>query len=566
MTSDPTGERRRDWAIGALLCAVTILVVGITSSDVGVVRDEGWHVQEARHYIGWFRDLANAWAHGYLTTPFATDVLDSYWMDNPSHPALVRTVMGATWAVFSRMLHVFPDNLHGFRLGGWLFAGASVWLTYALARQGLSRRAALLAALLWVSLPHAFYHMHLAALDVPVVAAQLWIALGYLLLPSSIAGGVALGLLFGAGLATKHNVVIMPAIFFAHWLVVDVLGRRHDRGVTWPWPLLIAPFAGLAVFVALWPYLWIDSIDRLVGYWRFHLHHEDYPVLWFGRMLTFPPFPLVFPFVMTAITVPLPVLMTFVAGLGMALTKTVRFVRGARAGHPVDPRDERMASLAWFLVLNALVPFLLIALPSTPKFGGTKHWLNGLPFLCILGAWFIEEALAGWRRLPMAAFACVSALLLAPGIATIVRTHPFELTSYSDLIGFERGAANAGMNRTFWGSEARAALPLLNRTAPRGCLVNFGDTNFPTYQTYLDNGMLRADIGWADGLGEACMAVVEPQGEFKALWMTIRGRWNTRTPDAVVHVSGVPLAVIVTRPTHAGPALPWPPSADAYER
>src|SRR5579864_3620741 len=155
--------RRRDWIICALLVVATTVMLALTSTGIGVVRDEGWHILEAQHYLGWFHELAASVRKGNVTAPFSRKNLDPYWTDNPSHPVLVRVAMGATWTLFGRWLPTSAPNLDGFRLAGWLFAGLSVALTYYLGRMMLPARAAVFAALLWLSIPHVFWHMHLGA-------------------------------------------------------------------------------------------------------------------------------------------------------------------------------------------------------------------------------------------------------------------------------------------------------------------------------------------------------------------------------------------------------------------
>jgi len=150
-------------------------------------------------------------------------------------------------------------------------------------------------------------------------------------------------------------------------------------------------------------------------------------------------------------------------------------------------------------------------------------------------------------------------LLLLPGVWTIWRTHPCELDSYNEAIGFTRGAANAGMQRTFWGSEARVALPFVNATAPVGCRVLFGDTNEPSIAVYTWDGRLRGDLRGTGTVDPACLALVEPQGEFRDFWLDARTAWQTSTPAAVVHIEGVPLAVVVNRPAVVSP-LSFPPA------
>ena len=116
------------------------------------------------------------------------------------------------------------------------------------------------------------------------------------------------------------------------------------------------------------------------------------------------------------------------------------------------------------------------------------------------------------------------------------------------------------MQRTFWGSEARAVLPLLNNTSPRTCQILFGDTNEPSVQVYAWDQMLRNDLRPADTVDPACAAIVEPQGEFRDLWLDARSAWETSRPAAVVDIDGVPLAVLVNRPASVSPYA-FPPAA-----
>src|SRR5262249_53714495 len=38
------------------------------------------------------------------------------------------------------------------------------------------------------------------------------------------------------------------------------------------------------------------------------------------------------------------------------------------------------------LLLGCFIPFAIIALPQTPHFGGTKHWMQGIPFVAMFAA------------------------------------------------------------------------------------------------------------------------------------------------------------------------------------
>ena len=65
---------------------------------------------------------------------------------------------------------------------------------------------------------------------------------------------------------------------------------------------------------------------------------------------------------------------------------------------------------------------------------------------------------------------------------------------------------------------------------------------------YRRDGLLRGDIGYAGGVRGSSVASVQPQGEFKQQWIDVWNEWGDRSPDAVVHIEGVPLATVTFAP------------------
>ena len=206
--------------------------------------------------------------------------------------------------------------------------------------------------------------------------------------------------------------------------------------------------------------------------------------------------------------------------------------------------------------MNAALPFALWIPQTTPIFGGTKHWINALPFLCILGAWAVQEgvtrAALAWEAarpfLGTRAFSVLTACIIFPGFFITARVHPYGLGAYNELVGFARGAANVGFQRTFWGHEPRLILPVINgKTRERGT-IHFGDTNYDDWRMYARDGLLRGDIGFSQAVGGASVASVQPQGEFKEQWMEVINQWNTLKPDEVLHAQGVPVLTVTFLP------------------
>lgn len=559
-----------DTALAVALGILTVVTVGLTAQTLGYTRDEGYYFKAGELYWGWYRALFDGVARGEPLAAFSAEVIDKHWSYNHEHPALMKTLFA--WGFGFRELTGFPrDTANALRFPAWVMAGLSVSLVFALARSLLPRRGAVVAASAWALMPHVYWHMHIACFDVPVATAHVWLVLAYWRWRKTWRGALAVGVLFGLAAAVKHNVLPVPGLLVLHWLLVEARWPGSaPTGVTLPpIPLVFLSLAvvGPAVFLLTWPWLWSAPVERFAGYLAFHLQHEHYPILWFHDLLTRPPFPVSFPFVMSAVTIPVPTLALLLMGLGLAAVVSGRLLwrRMRRAGgNPADAAavtriplghdgEETTGSAALLLALNGLYPFMLIALPSTPIFGGTKHWMNGLPFLCVLGAWAFEEGVAraraaGLRRSAPLAIV-VAALAFLPGAWITARVWPHGLGAYNELIGFTRGAANVGMQRTFWGYEPLAALPVINARTPRGGRIHFGDTNHDSWRMYRRargplSPHLREDIGFSNTVRGAAVACVQPQGEFKQQWMDVWNAWGDRSPDVVLHAEGVPMATV----------------------
>jgi hypothetical protein len=244
------------------------------------------------------------------------------------------------------------------------------------------------------------------------------------------------------------------------------------------------------------------------------------------------------------------------AGIVLATWTSLRHLGQRFTGRPVgggavvplgDVARSPSGSTALLLLLNAAFPVVLIALPSTPIFGGTKHWMNALPFVVVLGVWALEESVARLDRRRPTVVLVLGVACALPGLLQTARMGPNGLSSYNELAGFSRGAANLGIQRTFWGYEIRPILPLINDTAPRGARLHGGDVNPDSHHRYVEDGLLRRDITNSPTVRGADVAHVEPQGEFKQQQLDVWNEWGRRAPAAVVDVEGVPLSTSTFR-------------------
>lgn len=595
------------------------LLVGLTAESIGFTRDEGFYFRAGLEYSQWFRELWQGLTSGDVFKAFSTESIDRNWKFNHEHPALMKTLFALSYLWLKENLGIFELSSTAFRFPAWIVAGLSVSVTYALTRTlapTLPRRAAVLAALLWLAMPHAFWHMHLACFDIPITMAHTAFALVYMRATTSGRSAIMVAIAFTLAAAVKHNVWFAPPVFAIHYALAELPAawkrRRHIFSVV-PrayWAML---FLSPVLYVVHWPWLWPNVFRRLGEYVGFHLYHENYPIMYFRNLLVKPPFPIEFPFVMSAVTLPAPTLAILCTGTVLAIFVSLRTLPSLWRGEMIDvadfsaKQDENTAentdgnagntssqvyplvsslpSRLIFLVGNGLFPFVIIAHPQTPIFGGTKHWMNGLPFLCALGAWSIEvgiqHAQAYWQTTQTNtvtntventaktttqittrtawAYALLLPLVVGPGFYLTSRIHPYGLASYNEIIGFARGAANVGMQRTFWGFEPRSVLPEVNQRVPQGGKIMFGDTNELSWRVYRRDNLLRNDISYASSIASAKAATVQPQGEFKSLWLDVFNQWGTQKPAQVLHIEGVPLLTLTFAPPLAPPRTSEPP-------
>jgi hypothetical protein len=205
------------------------------------------------------------------------------------------------------------------------------------------------------------------------------------------------------------------------------------------------------------------------------------------------------------------------------------------------------------LVINLLFPIALISQPSTPIFGGTKHWMPAMPFLAILagvGVSWAYERVAALRDEPAvrgAAAAIVAIAVLGPATYGTLENHPFGTSYYNEIIGSYRGAADARMFRQFWGYTSRQALPWLNENAGKGARVDIHNTTTYAWGMYRREELRRGDLRAAPQMGSNYL-LHHHQKAFVFRLIDTWEHYGTRAPVHVVDIDGVPLLSVYERP------------------
>ena len=590
----------------ALCWAVATLAVAAASApSQGIGRDESVYLVAAESY-------AQFWGELVRSPSRALAGLDRSFAVNHEHPALAKEVYGLAHALLAGS--GLTSHLEGFRFGAFAFAALLSWLLAIAGFELAGTGGALLAPALFWAAPRHFYHAHPAALDLPITALWLATVLAYW---RAVRGGdpprgrlramAAAGLAFGAAISVKHNGWFLPPLLALHWIATRLPGLRSadgpmseqaapplaspqrvgrravdERGacggaavdelaecsggriLATGWRTGFGVFGAMAVlgplvFVGSWPWLWHETLPRLREYLAFHLHHENYSWHYLGRVMREPPFPVEYPFAVTALTVPTAVLLVMAGGFVHGVARLALAVR-PRPGEPGQgPERTPSAADELLLLLNALFPIVLIAWPTVPHFGGVKHWLPAMPFLALLGARaIIATGRTLWPARAGAVAAALSAFALVPAARAIAHVHPYGTATYNELAGGAAGAATLGMQRQFWGDNVVGLLPELNEHALPNARVWWQETTYLAVRAWQRDGRVRSDLRWADGPEEADLSIWQYHQEFRdkefRTWTAFaeapRPGERARLPRPVtgVYLDEVPLVVIYARP------------------
>lgn len=443
----------------------------------------------------------------------------------------------------------FLDEASAMRLVGWAFAGLLVALLYLFGLELFGRWAGLFGALAFLLIPRPFFHAHLASFDVPVTAMIVATVYAWWKSLRSRAWAWIAAVVWGLALLTKLNAFFVPFPLLFAWLFPALLRRRWPD---LPLAFVLMPPIGALLFFGLWPRMWYDPAQAFHSYASFHASHVHYLQQYFGHILSAPPFPASFPWVLTALTVPLVLLGLFAVG-----TVVLLWIERARTTPLVK----------CLLVGNLLLPILLISMPSTPIFGGVKHWLVTLAFGALLAGVGFDWLRRKTMGHPLATLA-LTAALLAPGAVESVASAEVGTSYYNALAGGIRGAADRRMHRQFWGYAGRYGLEHVNANAPRHSNVAFHNTTWGATAWYKRVGLLRDDIRWRRDPGAGCRGndsfyLFHHQESFAQDRIDAWQRLGVFAPEQVVTASGVPILSVYRcaerAPRHTGRETPPSP-------
>jgi hypothetical protein len=565
--------RARNAITAAVLGLVAFVAVAVAQRDQGIVRDEVVYMDAGSRYVSWWGDLLSgkrdALTERSITAHFGGAAPTD---NNREHPPLMKTLFGVSELVLHRKLG-WTSPVTAYRLPTALMNAALIVLVFLFVASVWGYPEAVIAALLTLLLPRAFFHAGLATFDAPVVTVWFATLVAWHRALARRWWCVGLGVCYGLMLATKHNAILLPFALVAHYVIVSLWSQRGavgagfgdrlralGRGLRDTQPLALpAMFViGSLVLVASWPWLWFDTFAHVADWMRFHFQHVHYNFEYLGENYNAPPYPWHVPVVTTLVTVPV---VTLLAGaVGAAV-----LARRARRGEAADP--ARAPALLLFLSAGAAMgPFLLT---TTPIFGAEKHWAAAIPTICIFAgvgvvfaarlavARLIEaERFSGARRrvASAAAVAALGSVVVGAALVDTARAHPYALSHYNALAGGAAGGADLGMNRQFWGYAARGVLPELSRHAPgpgEPPRPVYSHDASPAWGWYQRLGLLPAGLPDAGheggGVARSQLAIVIHEKHFNRHDYMIWQAYGTVQPIFVLTKGGVPIVSVYRR-------------------
>lgn len=420
-----------DLALRFLLVLLIFLPALLTLGDYGVTWDEPIYQAAADEIWQWFRE-----APGSLLDE---EAIRRRWDTDPArnvHPSGVKLLYAAAGALFPGIDDPFTRNRI---LNALLFAIAGS--TFLFWRHRGKVLTAALSAVVLMTMPRFFAHLHFAATDLPLTSLLLLlvVAAHRVERPSrAVACGLLLGLLACVKItgAVLGIAVLLGRLWFA----------RGDRARVFR-RCLAAVAVSLAVFYALNPNWWFSPVETARWFVGQSVGRLGWAPIatWFGGRFYPARCPAHYPFTVFWLTTPLLHVAAACAGAVVA------------AALPVVRRCGR----TFLLLPMALLPFLLMVLPFSPTNDGERYLLPAYPFLAelaVLGAVTIPHRLLRRSRTGRKLSARLrTALVLSPclllvvlGVAATAAVHPYQLSFYAFQAGGLEGAAAAGYEVSYW--------------------------------------------------------------------------------------------------------------------
>jgi len=438
--------------------------------------------------VGWDEPVYVSAGRAYVEAIANRDFFGSVWVWNHEHPPLAKYIYGYFSLAFGASL---GSPYFGARVASSIMAALTVALTYIFASEAFKISTGVFSAALLASTPFFYGMSRYVSLDLPVTmltCATLYAF--YKGIEARSVGWILISaLFFGLSGSAKVSGFVALLVAFA-WLLFRFYKYLSPKATAklksirrFIVTFFMYPLIGAFVFVVSWPWLWVNTYDRLVGpdgvltyAGRFKAWgHEEY---FEGSVIWHPP-PYYYVYYLLVKT-PIPMLLTFLIGLLPML----------------DIKFRRQSGGASVLVFLWFVLTLVVQTYQQP-YDALRPVLPIFPPMAIISSWGIEYT-ASWiidvignrrsskplnkggitRRLSIQLFAkCVLLfILLASSLTAIILVRPLEISYFNELAG-DSAKILATFESSFWAEGLGEAVRYVNDFAPPGAsVVVIGET------------------------------------------------------------------------------------------
>ena len=452
--------------ISGAIFLFAFVMLFVTDQHIAITWDEPAYMTAGESYAEWFGELLQNPAYA-----FSPEGIETYWERNHEHPPMNKIWSGLFWQATKSFL---PD-LTAHRIGNIVLNSLLFAMLFLLVQDVYGWRIGLLASLFLFSMPRVFFHAHLSALD--LAAATMIVAVILLFWKTRNSNSwwadIALGVLWGLAVSTKVN-----AVFAYFVLLIWVLAFQRRRLMARR--LFVMGALAVVVFFMSWPWLYYETIERVIEYVLFITVNHWQIGQWYLNQFYMPP-PWHFPFVITAVVVPITLFVLFFVGTGRVVV------------------HQKERSFGFYLLLNMLIPMLAIAIGQSMVYDNDRLFIASMPFIAALAAIgfnaiakFIQQQVAGQSQQLVVGLLAVAMVL--PQLWTTGRLYPHLLSYYSGIVGGVAGADEMGLEATYWCETYGTVLNFINENAEAGDTIYVTPYSHDVMFYYQRQGQLRDDV------------------------------------------------------------------------
>ncbi len=394
-----------------------------------------------------------------------------------------------TYKLFYERLHIFPFD-SAYNLASVVYGSVGVGILFLFLYETLGFEAAIVSAIFLALLPNYFGYLHTNMKDVPdAVLFALSVYLFWRLVEKRrVKDLMWAAMAFALAFNIKINSIFIPVVCLV-WYLFSQRSKILDKKMRWVnMYFVIAPLGALI----LWSVFWRDPFGKLWEIIPTFSHNTlNMPVLLYGNIFhSGVNIPIYYPYLYLAITTPLPILITFVVGLGVciilimsSLLRSQKFWKNFLAPRKLT-NNIYLLLLLWFFV-----PLARFFSPQVGAIDGVRHFMEIVfPFCTIagLGAVAIYRLSIKYVHYKLVGDV-VGLIVLWLLVYNIVHFHPYQTSYFNSLVGGIKGA-NGKFDIDFWGTPQKEGMIWLNKNAAR-------DSSIDVVMAQASAGVyLRADL------------------------------------------------------------------------